>query len=125
MTTSGWRIVLLASLGGTLEFYDFVVFGIFARDIADAFFPAGSLLVSLMASFAAFAAGYLARPIGGIILSHYGDRYGRRPVFLGSIFVMSAATLSMGLIPTYARWGVAASALMVALRIVQGFCLGG
>ena len=75
---AGWRIVLLASLGGTLEFYDFVIFGIFARDIADAFFPSGSPLVSLMASFAAFAAGYLARPIGGIVLSHYGDRYGRR-----------------------------------------------
>jgi len=125
MTTSGWRIVLLASLGGTLEFYDFVIFGIFARDIADALFPSGSPLVSLMASFAAFAVGYLARPIGGIVLSHFGDRYGRRRVFLGSIFVMSLATAGMGLVPSYQRWGVAASALMVALRIVQGFCLGG
>jgi MFS transporter, MHS family, proline/betaine transporter len=125
MTTSGWRIVLLASLGGTLEFYDFVIFGIFARDIADALFPSGSPLVSLMASFATFAVGYLARPIGGIILSHFGDRYGRRQVFLGSIFIMSLATAGMGLVPSYQRWGVAASALMVALRIVQGFCLGG
>src|SRR5262252_3522513 len=75
ISIGGWRIVLLASLGGTLEFYDFVIFGIFARDIADALFPSGSPLVSLMASFAAFAAGYLARPIGGIVLSHYGDRY--------------------------------------------------
>jgi MFS family permease len=125
MTTGGWRIVLLASLGGTLEFYDFVIFGIFARDIADALFPSGSPLVSLMASFAAFAAGYLARPIGGIVLSHFGDRYGRRQVFLGSIFVMSLATAGMGLVPSYQQWGVAASALMVALRIVQGFCLGG
>ena len=125
MTASGWRIVLLASLGGTLEFYDFVIFGIFARDIADALFPSGSPLVSLMASFAAFAAGYLARPIGGIVLSHFGDRYGRRQVFLGSIFVMSLATTGMGLVPSYQRWGAAASALMVALRIVQGFCLGG
>ena len=125
MTASGWRIVLLASLGGTLEFYDFVIFGIFARDIADALFPSGSPLVSLMASFAAFAAGYLARPIGGIVLSHFGDRYGRRRVFLWSLFVMSMATTGMGLVPSYARWGAAASALMVALRIVQGFCLGG
>ena len=70
-----------------------------------------------MASFAAFAAGYLARPIGGIVLSHYGDRYGRRRVFLWSVFVMSGATLGMGLVPSYAQWGVAASALMVALRI--------
>src|SRR4051812_413354 len=125
MTRGGWRIVLLASLGGTLEFYDFVVFGIFARDIAAAMFPAGSLLVSLMASFAAFAAGYLARPLGGIVLSHYGDRYGRRTVFLLSVFVMSCATIGMGLVPSHARWGAAASALMVTLRIVQGFCLGG
>jgi MFS family permease len=125
ITRAGWRIVLLASLGGTLEFYDFVIFGIFARDIAAAIFPATSPLVSLMASFAAFAAGYLARPLGGIVLAHYGDRYGRRRVFLWSVFVMSGATLGMGLVPEYAQWGVAASALMVALRLLQGFCLGG
>src|SRR5206468_7914585 len=122
---ASWRIVLLASLGGTLEFYDFVVFGIFARDIAEAVFPNASPIVSLMASFAAFAAGYLARPIGGIVLSHYGDRYGRRRVFLWSVFVMSGATIGMGLVPAYAQWGIAASALMVALRLLQGFCLGG
>jgi len=79
-------------------------------------------LCRLMASFAAFAAGYLARPIGGIVLSHYGDRYGRRRVFLWSVFVMSGATLGMGLVPSYLHWGVAASATMVALRVVQGFC---
>lgn len=122
---SGWKIVFLASLGGTLEFYDFVVFGVFARDIAAAIFPAASPLASLMASFAAFAAGYLARPIGGIALSHFGDRYGRRAVFLWSVFIMSAATLGMGLVPTFAVWGVAASATMVLLRIIQGLCLGG
>lgn len=93
---AGWRIVLLASLGGTLEFYDFVVFGIFARDIADAVFPSVSPLASLMASFAAFAAGYLARPVGGIVLSHFGDRYGRRAVFLWSVFIMSAPRLAWG-----------------------------
>lgn len=122
---AGWRIVLLASLGGTLEFYDFVIFGVFARDIAGAVFPSTDPIVALMASFAAFAAGYLARPIGGIVLSHYGDRHGRRTVFLWSVFIMSAATLGMGLVPSYAQWGVAASALMVTLRLIQGFCLGG
>jgi len=125
ISAAGWRIVLLASLGGTLEFYDFVIFGVFAKDIADAIFPSLTLLVSLMVSFAAFAAGYLARPIGGIVLSHFGDRYGRRRVFLISIFVMSGATLGMGLVPTFATWGAGASALMVTLRLVQGFCLGG
>ena len=117
--------MLLASLGGTLEFYDFVIFGVFASDIAAAMFPSASPIASLMASFAAFAAGYLARPFGGIVLAHYGDRYGRRQVFLWSVFVMSAATLGMGLVPSYAQWGVAASALMVVLRLLQGFCLGG
>ncbi|MFN7981377.1 MAG: MFS transporter [Vicinamibacterales bacterium] len=125
ISAAGWRIVLLASLGGTLEFYDFVVFGIFAKDIADAVFPAASPIASLMASFAAFAAGYLARPIGGIVLSHFGDRYGRRTVFLWSIFIMSAATLGMGLVPSFASVGVMASVLMVFLRVVQGLCLGG
>src|SRR5918999_2283729 len=125
LSAAGWRIVLLASLGGTLEFYDFVIFGVFAKDIADAIFPSASPLASLMASFAAFAAGYFARPFGGIVLSHYGDRFGRRRVFLLSLFVMSAATAGMGLVPPYAQWGIAASALVVVLRLVQGFCLGG
>src|SRR6266849_4735189 len=125
ISAAGWRIVFLASLGGTLEFYDFVIFGIFAKDIADAIFPNPTPLISLMVSFAAFAAGYLARPIGSIFLSHFGDRYGRRLVFLISIFVMSGATLGMGLVPSFATWGAAASVLMVVLRLVQGFCLGG
>ena len=125
VSTAGWRIVVLASLGGALEFYDFVIFGIFAKDIADAIFPNPTPLISLMVSFAAFAAGYLARPIGGIVLSHFGDRFGRRNVFLISIFVMSGATLGMGLVPSFATWGVTASVLMVVLRLVQGFCLGG
>jgi predicted MFS family arabinose efflux permease len=98
---------------------------VFARDIAEAIFPNSTPIVSLMASFGAFAAGYLARPIGGIVLSHFGDRYGRRTVFLLSLFVMSAATLGMGLVPAYAAWGVWASLLMVTLRLVQGFCIGG
>jgi MFS transporter, MHS family, proline/betaine transporter len=125
VTAAGWRIVLLASLGGTLEFYDFVIFGIFAKDIADAIFPNPTPIVSLMQSFGAFAVGYFARPIGGIVLSHFGDRYGRRRVFLVSLFVMSAATLGMGLVPVFATLGTASSALMVTLRLVQGFCLGG
>src|SRR6476659_9124447 len=102
---AGWRLVVLASLGGALEFYDSVIFGIFAKDIADAVFPGADTLASLMASFGAFAAGYLARPIGGIVLAHYGDRYGRRIVFLASIFVMSGATLAMGLVPPFRAWG--------------------
>ncbi|MEP7117132.1 MAG: MFS transporter, partial [Acidobacteriota bacterium] len=125
ISKAGWRIVLLASLGGTLEFYDFVIFGVFANDIADAIFPNPTPLLSLIQSFAAFAAGYLARPIGGIVLSHFGDRFGRRNVFLLSLFVMSLATLGMGFVPTFAVWGMGASIAMVTLRLVQGFCIGG
>ena len=70
-------------------------------------------------------AGRAGGPLGGIVLSHYGDRFGRRRVFLWSLFVMSGATLGMGLVPSYAQWGIAASVLMVTLRLIQGFCLGG
>lgn len=125
MTRGGWRMVLLASLGGTLEYYDFVLFGIFARDIGQAMFPSGDPLVSLMLAFTTFAVGYLARPIGGLVLGSLGDRFGRRGVFLASIFIASAATLGIGLVPGYASWGVAASIIVVTLRLIQGFCLGG
>lgn len=125
MTRGAWRMVLLASLGGTLEYYDFVLFGIFAREIGRAMFPSGDPLVSLMLAFTTFAVGYLARPIGGLVLGSLGDRFGRRGVFLASIFLASAATLGIGLVPEYASWGIAASIVVIALRIVQGFCLGG
>jgi MFS transporter, MHS family, proline/betaine transporter len=125
ISPAGWRIVLLASLGGTLEFYDFVIFGVFGADLGRAIFPSSVPIVELLSSYGAFAAGYFARPIGGIVLSHFGDRYGRKNVFLLSLFVMSGATLAMGLVPTYAAWGVAASATMVLLRLLQGFCIGG
>ena len=121
ITRAGWRIVLLASLGGTLEFYDFVIFGVFGPDLGRAIFPSDVPLVELLSSYGVFAAGYFARPIGGIVLSHFGDRYGRKNVFLLSLFAMSGATLAMGFVPTYAAWGVAASGLMVFLRLVQGF----
>jgi MHS family proline/betaine transporter-like MFS transporter len=120
-----WRMILLASLGGALEFYDFVVFGVFATAIAAAFFPTASPLLSQMLAYAGFAIGYFARPVGGIVLGHFGDRVGRRIVFTGSMLVVSVVTLAMALLPTYAQCGVAAPLLLLALRLVQGFCLGG
>jgi len=120
-----WRMVLLASLGGALEFYDFVVFGVFAPSIAAAFFPAADPVVSQLLAFAGFAIGYLARPLGGFVLSHIGDRLGRRKVFVGNVLAVSVATLGMGLVPSYASWGVAAPVVLLALRLIQGFCLGG
>jgi MFS family permease len=118
-------MILLASLGGALELYDFVVFGVFASSIGAAFFPTAHPLVSQMLAYAGFAIGYFARPVGGIVLGHFGDRVGRRNVFVGSMLVVSLVTLAMGLLPTYAQWGAAAPLLLLVLRMVQGFCLGG
>jgi MFS family permease len=119
------RVVLLASLGGALEFYDFIVFGTFAAYLSTAFFPAADPLVSLLSTFAAFGVGYVARPLGGLVFGRRGDRAGRRGSFLASLATMSAATIGMGCLPTYASGGAWASAAFVGLRLVQGFCLGG
>jgi len=124
-TPAQWRMILLASLGGALEFYDFVVFGVFAPSIGAAFFPASNPVVSQLLAFGGFAIGYLARPLGGFVLAHFGDRLGRRRVFVGNVLAVSIATLGMGLVPSYATWGLAAPLLLIALRLVQGFCLGG
>ncbi|WP_420136897.1 MFS transporter [Sphingomonas sp.] len=118
------RMIFLAALGGALEYYDFVIYGIFAQSMAAAFFPKGDPL-ALTLAFAVFAIGYLARPLGGMISSHFGDRYGRKTVFILTIAVMSLCTLGMGAIPTYASWGITATALLVLLRFLQGLCVGG
>ncbi len=119
------RTVVLASLGGGLEFYDFVIYGIFASSIAPAFFPSSNELASLANTFAVFAGGYFVRPLGGFVFSHFGDRVGRRTTFLISLLGMSLATLGMAVCPTFASWGSRATLLFVLLRLVQGFCLGG
>ncbi|HVW68536.1 MAG TPA: MFS transporter [Steroidobacteraceae bacterium] len=123
--SSQWRVITLSSLGGALEFYDFVIYSMFAQYIGMAFFPATGPLDSLMYSFSVFAVGYLARPLGGIVFSHFGDKYGRRRVFIVSILAMSTATIGMGLLPTHESIGTTAAVLMVSLRLLQGFSLGG
>ena len=97
---SQWRVIILSSLGGALEFYDFVIYSMFAQYIGAAFFPASSSLDSLMYSFSVFAVGYLARPLGGIVFSHFGDKYGRRPVFIVSI-LSSALAVAVGSVAAY------------------------
>ncbi|MET3722697.1 MFS transporter [Sphingomonas trueperi] len=119
-----WRMVVLAALGGALEYFDFIVYGIFAPAIAASFFPADDPL-ALTLALAIFAAGYLARPIGGMISSHYGDRYGRKIVFMVTVATMSGSTLAIGLLPTYAGAGIAATMGLLVLRVVQGLCIGG
>ena len=122
---SQWRVIILSSLGGALEFYDFVIYSMFAAYIGATFFPATDPFESQIRSFSVFAVGYLARPLGGIIFSHFGDRYGRRRVFIVSMLSMSLATIGMGLLPGQTTLGPMAAVLMVALRLIQGFSLGG
>jgi MFS family permease len=118
-------MIILASLGGSLEFYDFIIYGIFAPYIASQFFPSSDPGISLILTFSVFAAGFVIRPLGGVVMSHFGDRYGRRNVFVASVLVISLATMAIGALPSYATWGTMASVALVALRLVQGFCLGG
>ncbi|OLL31264.1 MFS transporter [Burkholderia sp. SRS-W-2-2016] len=125
LTRSQWKMILIASLGGSLEFYDFIVYGFFAHHIAAQFFPNESALLSMLAAFSVLAIGYVIRPLGGIVLSSWGDRYGRRPVFLGSIVVVTASTICLGLLPNFQSWGITASILLIVLRMLQGFCVGG
>ena len=112
-------------IGNFMEWFDFAVYGYFATAIASQFFPAGDPTSALLSTFAVFAVGFLARPLGAAILGPLGDRYGRRPVLMISVLVMGLATTLIGLIPSYASIGVAAPILMTALRFVQGLSVGG
>lgn len=120
-----WKTVILASLGGSLEMYDFIIYGVFAAEISRQFFPGTDPLVSLIGAFGVFAIGYASRPLGGIILSSLGDRYGRRVVLLISVFAMSVSTVAVSLTPGYATIGIAAPILLVVFRFSQGFFLAG
>lgn len=120
-----WKTVILASLGGSLEMYDFIIYGVFAAEISRQFFPSHDPLVSLISAFGVFAVGYASRPLGGIVLSSLGDRFGRRGVLLISVFAMSISTVAVGLTPGFASIGVAAPVLLIIFRFSQGFFLAG
>lgn len=117
----------LASLAGTaIEFYDFFVYGTAAALVlGPLFFPSFSPLAGTLAAFGTFAVGFVARPLGSIVFGHIGDRYGRRPVLIGSLLTTGLATVAVGCVPSYATIGVAAPVLLLVLRFVQGFGLGG
>ncbi len=121
-----YRTLALAALGGALEFYDFVVFVFFAKVLGAAFFPDDlPEWLRQLQTFGIFAAGYLARPIGGIVIAHFGDLLGRKRMFTLSIILMAVPTLAMGLLPTYATLGAIAPVLLLLLRILQGAAIGG
>ena len=118
------RSVVLASSGNFLDMYDFMVYGFYAKFIAVNFFPAASLLTSLIAAFVAFGIGFLARPVGGIILGAYVDRRGRRAGLVLAIALMGIGTLSIAIMPTYREIGVFAPILIVLGRLLQGLAAG-
>lgn len=120
------RTLLLASLGGALEFYDFIIFVFFATTIGALFFPPDIPdWLRQLQTFGIFAAGYLARPIGGVLMAHFGDRIGRKQMFMLSVLLMAVPTLLIGMLPTYASLGLVAPVLLLALRILQGAAVGG
>lgn len=126
LNTGDYKTLGLASLGGALEFYDFVVFVFFAPVIGQLFFPADIPdWLRQFQTFGVFAAGYLVRPLGGIVMAHFGDLLGRKRMFTLSILLMAAATLGMGLLPTYAQIGIWAPVALLLLRLVQGAAIGG
>ena len=126
LTSSQIKTLTLASLGGALEFYDFVVFVFFATTMGALFFPADMpQWMKLVQTFGIFAAGYLARPLGGVLMAHFGDLSGRKKMFMLSILLMAVPTLLIGMLPTYAQIGVSAPLLLLFLRILQGAAIGG
>jgi len=122
---SALRTALAGLIGNVLEWFDFAVYGYFASDIGRQFFPHSSPSAQQLLAFAVFALGFCARPVGSLVLGMVGDRIGRRALLTLSIALMGGATLLIGLLPTYDHIGFTAPLLLVLLRVVQGFSLGG
>ena len=120
------RVVGASIVGTTVEWYDFFLYGVAASLVfGDVFFPESDPTVGTLLSFATFAIGFAARPIGGLVFGHFGDRIGRKKLLVISLLMMGGATFAIGLLPTYATVGVLAPILLITLRLVQGFALGG
>ena len=116
----------LSSLGGILEFYDFIIVFFFAKIISQHFFPAGiGEFWAMLNTYGTFAAGYLARPLGGVVMAHFGDKFGRKNMFMLSIALMVIPTFSLAIIPTYETIGYAAPLFLILVRICQGIAIGG
>src|SRR5262249_36117461 len=113
------------TIGGALELYDSGVYNFFVTLIIPLYFPVGDPLVQLLLSFGTFGAGYLMRPLGGLVLGAYADRVGRKPAVVLSMWLMALSALSLVGTPPYAQIGVLAPALMILARLIQGFAIGG
>lgn len=119
------RAVTAATIGTVIEWFDYALYGAAAGLIINKlFFPQFSESAGVLAAFATFAVGFFSRPLGGIVISHIGDRFGRKPALVFTIALMGASTVAMGLLPTYAQIGIWAPVLLVVLRLLQGFGAG-
>ena len=121
----GMRSVAAVAIGNALEFYDFLTFSFFAVQIGHSFFPAARTQHGLLYTLATFGVGFLARPLGGVLIGRYADRAGRKPAMILSFTLMGFAITGLALTPGYATIGIAAPVLLVIYRLVQGFALGG
>jgi MHS family proline/betaine transporter-like MFS transporter len=119
------RQLMAASIGNIFEYYDFTVYAFFATTLSRNFFPNKNEVISLLAAFATFGVGFLARPVGGLIIGRIADKDGRRTALLITIFGMAIGTVGIGLLPTYAQIGVLAPILLVITRLLQGLSAGG
>ncbi len=119
------RVIISCMIGNALEWYDFALYGYFATTIGQLFFPELSTFASLMATFGIFAAGFIMRPLGGIIFGHIGDKIGRKKALLWSIYLMAIPTTLIGLLPTYAQIGWLAPLFLTMIRLAQGLSMGG
>lgn len=120
------KAALAAFIGTTIEWYDFYIYAHAAALVfGGLFFSAATNFVGTMASFATFAVGFVARPVGGIIFGHFGDRLGRKVTLVITLMMMGIATVSVGLLPTYASAGVVAPVLLVLCRLIRGLAVGG
>lgn len=118
-------MLFAATIGNALEYYDFTLYGFFAVYLSPLYFPADDPLTSKIASFGALAAGFLMRPLGGLIFGHLGDLYGRKRALLTSIVLMTLPTLALGLLPPYSQIGYWAPLLVIVCRLFQGACTAG
>lgn len=119
------RAVIAMAVGNMLEWYDFAVYAYLAAIIGKHFFPSTDENTSLLSTFAAFGIGFVARPLGGMLIGRFGDRHGRKPALLLTVAMMAVGTCLIGLLPTYSAIGIAAPALLVLARLLQGFSAGG
>jgi MFS transporter, MHS family, proline/betaine transporter len=125
VTSAPKRALIAACIGNFIEYFDFVVYGYFAAVIAKLFFPADDPAASLLLTFAVFAISYAARPLGGLVFGHLGDRYGRKTPLAVAILLIAASTTLIGLMPTYETIGIAAPILLTIARLIQGISVGG